>query len=59
MTGEGADRPQPSGGGGRRQGRWTDLPATPVDLPLHQEAYRSALAATARVIQASLADFLR
>ena len=36
-----------------------DLPRTIVDLQLQEVAYQSALAATARVIQPSLVDFLR
>ena len=36
-----------------------DLPKTIVDLQLQEVAYQSALAATARVIQPSLVDFLR
>jgi flagellar hook-associated protein 3 FlgL len=36
-----------------------DLPRTLVDLQLQQVAYRSALGATARVMQPSLLDFLR
>jgi flagellar hook-associated protein 3 FlgL len=36
-----------------------DLPATMVDLQLQQVAYQAALGATAKVIQPSLADFLR
>lgn len=37
----------------------TDLPKTIVDLQLQEIAYKSALSATARVIQPSLLDFLR
>ncbi len=37
----------------------TDLPKATVDLQLQQVAYQAALAATARVIQPSLQDFLR
>lgn len=36
-----------------------DLPKTIVDLQLQEVAYKSALSATARVIQPSLLDFLR
>ncbi len=36
-----------------------DLPAAMLDLKMHELAYQSALAVTARVIQPSLADFLR
>ena len=36
-----------------------DLPRTIVDLQLQEVAYQAALAATARVIQPSLVDFLR
>lgn len=36
-----------------------DLPATVMDLQLHQTAYQAALGATGRVIQPSLLDFLR
>ena len=36
-----------------------DLPKTIVDLQLQEVAYQSALAATARVIQPSLVEFLR
>jgi flagellar hook-associated protein 3 FlgL len=36
-----------------------DLPATIMDLQLQETAYKAALAATARVIQPSLVDFLR
>ena len=36
-----------------------DLPRTIVDLQLQEVAYKSALSATARVIQPSLLDFLR
>lgn len=36
-----------------------DLPKTIVDLQLQQVAYQSALAATSRIIQPSLLDFLR
>lgn len=36
-----------------------DLPRTIVDLQLQEVAYKSALAATARVVQPSLLDFLR
>ena len=35
-----------------------DLPKTIVDLQLQEVAYKSALSATARVIQPSLMDFL-
>ena len=37
----------------------TDLPKATVELQLQQVAYQAALAATARVIQPSLQDFLR
>lgn len=37
----------------------TDLPKAAVDLQLQQVAYQAALAATARVMQPSLLDFLR
>jgi flagellar hook-associated protein 3 FlgL len=37
----------------------TDLPKATVDLQLQEVAYRAALAATARVMQPSLLDFLR
>ena len=37
----------------------TDLAKATVDLQLQQVAYQAALAATARVIQPSLQDFLR
>ena len=37
----------------------TDLPRAAVDLQLQQVAYQAALAATARVMQPSLLDFLR
>ncbi|GAB3761137.1 flagellar hook-associated protein 3 FlgL [Nocardioides ginsengisegetis] len=37
----------------------TDLPKATVDLQLQQVAYQAALAATAKVIQPSLLDFLR
>ena len=36
----------------------TDLAQATVDLNLQQVAYQSALAATARVMQPSLVDFL-
>jgi flagellar hook-associated protein 3 FlgL len=36
-----------------------DLPKTITDLQLQQTAYQAALAATARVVQPSLVDFLR
>jgi flagellar hook-associated protein 3 FlgL len=36
-----------------------DLPKTITDLSLQQTAYQAALAATAKVIQPSLIDFLR
>ena len=36
-----------------------DLPKTLVELQLQQTAYQAALAATARVVQPSLVDFLR
>ena len=36
-----------------------DLPKTVMDLQMQEVAYQSALAATARVIQPSLVDFLR
>lgn len=36
-----------------------DLPATTVDLQLAEVAYQASLAATARVLQPSLVDFLR
>lgn len=36
-----------------------DLPKTLVDLQLQEVAYKSALSATARVVQPSLLDFLR
>jgi flagellar hook-associated protein 3 FlgL len=36
-----------------------DLPKTITDLQLQQVAYQAALAATAKVIQPSLLDFLR
>ena len=36
-----------------------DLPATIMDLQLQETAYKSALSATARVLQPSLVDFLR
>ncbi len=37
----------------------TDLPKAMVDLQMHEVAYQAALAATARVVQPSLVDFLR
>ncbi|RYP85024.1 hypothetical protein EKO23_13615 [Nocardioides guangzhouensis] len=37
----------------------TDLPKAMVDLKMQEVAYQSALAATARVMQPSLLDFLR
>lgn len=37
----------------------TDLPKATVDLQMQQVAYQAALAATARVMQPSLLDFLR
>ena len=37
----------------------TDLPKAMVDLQMHEVAYQAALAATARVMQPSLVDFLR
>lgn len=37
----------------------TDLPKAMVDLQMHEVAYQAALAATARVMQPSLIDFLR
>ena len=37
----------------------TDLAAATVDLKLQEVAYQASLAATARVIQPSLVDFLR
>jgi flagellar hook-associated protein 3 FlgL len=36
-----------------------DLPKTITELQLQQTAYQAALAATARVVQPSLVDFLR
>jgi flagellar hook-associated protein 3 FlgL len=36
-----------------------DLPATITDMQLQQAAYQAALAATAKVVQPSLVDFLR
>jgi flagellar hook-associated protein 3 FlgL len=36
-----------------------DLPKTITELSLQQTAYQAALAATAKVIQPSLVDFLR
>jgi flagellar hook-associated protein 3 FlgL len=36
-----------------------DLPKTITELALQQTAYQAALAATAKVIQPSLVDFLR
>ena len=36
-----------------------DLPKTITDLQLQQTAYQAALAATAKVVQPSLVDFLR
>jgi flagellar hook-associated protein 3 FlgL len=36
-----------------------DLPKTITDLQLRQTAYQAALAATAKVVQPSLVDFLR
>jgi len=36
-----------------------DLPRTMVDLKMQEVAYQAALAATARVLQPSLVDFLR
>ena len=36
-----------------------DLPRTLVDLKMQEVAYQAALAATARVLQPSLIDFLR
>ncbi|HYY81581.1 MAG TPA: flagellar hook protein [Actinomycetes bacterium] len=36
-----------------------DLPATIVDLQVQQTTYQAALSATAKVVQRSLADFLR
>jgi flagellar hook-associated protein 3 FlgL len=36
-----------------------DLPGTTVDLQMQQVAYQAALAATAKVMQPSLLDFLR
>lgn len=36
-----------------------DLPKTIIDLQLQQTAYQAALAATAKVVQPSLADYLR
>ena len=36
-----------------------DLPATMVDLQMHEIAYQAALSATSRVMQPSLVDFLR
>jgi len=36
-----------------------DLPNTIMELNLQQTAYQAALAATARVVQPSLLDFLR
>lgn len=37
----------------------TDLPKTLVDLKMQETAYQAALAATSRVLQPSLVDFLR
>ena len=37
----------------------TDLPKATVELQLQQVAYQAALAATAKVMQPSLLDFLR
>jgi flagellar hook-associated protein 3 FlgL len=36
-----------------------DLPKTIMDMQLQQTAYQAALAASAKVIQPSLIDFLR
>jgi flagellar hook-associated protein 3 FlgL len=36
-----------------------DLPKTITELTLQQTAYQAALAATAKVVQPSLVDFLR
>jgi flagellar hook-associated protein 3 FlgL len=36
-----------------------DLPKTIMEMQLQQIAYQAALAATARVVQPSLVDFLR
>jgi len=36
-----------------------DLPKTIMDMQLQQTSYQAALAATAKVIQPSLIDFLR
>lgn len=36
-----------------------DLPKTTTELQLQQAAYQAALAATARVLQPSLVDFLK
>jgi flagellar hook-associated protein 3 FlgL len=36
-----------------------DLPKTIIDLQLQQTAYQAALAATAKIVQPSLADYLR
>jgi flagellar hook-associated protein 3 FlgL len=37
----------------------TDLPKAMVELQMQEVAYQAALAATARVLQPSLVDFLR
>ena len=37
----------------------TDLPQAMVELQMQEVAYQAALAATARVLQPSLLDFLR